>query len=579
MFNNPTQQIAQIFTDPKTGQFNRSMAVTSRKSADTDTKLKEQWVLLENSILDQRKSEKFQALIKNGFYANTLDAKDDFTNRNKLANFSYVTMPYANVKDAEITVTDADYEEYYSENKHLFDNTSETRSFEYVAFDASPSNTDTAETIAKINKIAEGFKTTDNDSLYIAINAETKTPISFVKKGGLEAPIDSLMFSAAKGFVYGPYLLNGVYKVAKLLATQTSPDSVKARHILLDPTALGGVDIAMAKADSLKKAINQGSDFAKLAAQYSTDGSKDKGGDLGTFGRGAMVPAFEEAAFNGSTGQIAITKTQFGVHIIEIQKQIGSSKVVKVGLIDKALLPSSKTEQMAYQKAQTFLSNVKDTASFISQAKTSGLTKILATDIGPLQASVTGLEEARTLVRWAFNAEKAEVSNEIFDIGTKYVIAYVTAIKPKGILALSDVKIKIENVVKNKVKANYLKTKLETAVANATNINQVASKLKLPVTPLSNIVFANPVIPGVAQENKLVGAVFGAKVNKLSTVVEGAAGVYIFTLNGFTNNPLPANYTANKQTLATNLSTSAQSNVFKALQKSAKITDNRNKFY
>ncbi|TAH03956.1 MAG: peptidylprolyl isomerase [Sphingobacteriales bacterium] len=579
MFTNPTQQIAQIFTDPKTGQFNRTMAITSRKSADTDAKLKEQWVALENSILDQRKSEKFQALLKNGFYANTLDAKDDFTNRNKLANFSYVTMPYANVKDTEIKVTDADYEAYYSENKYRFDNKTETRSFEYVAFDASPSKTDTAETKAKINKIAEGFKTTDNDSLYIAINAETTTPLNFVKKGALDPAIDSLMFTATKGFVYGPYLINGVYKVAKLVDAKISPDSVKARHILLDPTALGGVDIAMAKADSIKQLLQKGGNFAALAAQFSTDGSKDKGGDLGTFARGAMVPAFEDAAFGGKPGQISIIKTQFGVHIIDIQKQIGSSKVVKVALIDKALAPSSKTEQIAYQKAQSFLSNAKDTAAFINEAKANGISKMVASDVGPLQASIPGLENARELIRWAFKAEKADVSNEIFDIGDKYVIAYLTTIKPKGTLALIDVKIQIENMVKNRVKAAYLKAKLETALAGTSSLNQVAAKLKLPVTPLSNIVFANPVIPGVAQENKLIGSVFGAKVNKLSGVIEGEAGIYVYNLNGFTNSQIPANYLANKQTLATALSNSAQSNVFKALQTSAKITDNRNKFY
>ncbi len=579
MFTNPTQQISQIFTDPKTGQFNRTMAITSRKSADKDAKLKEQWVALENSILDQRKSEKFQALLKNGFYANTLDAKDDFTNRNKLANFSYVAMPYANVKDTEIKVTDADYEAYYNENKYRFENTSETRTFEYVAFDASPSKTDTAETKAKINKIAEGFKTTDNDSLFIAINAETKTPITYVKKGGLDVAIDSLMFTANKGFVYGPYLINGVFKVAKLLEAKISPDSVKARHILLDPATLGGIDKAIAKADSIKSLLQKGGNFATLAAQFSTDGSKDKGGDLGTFGRGAMVPAFEDAAFGGNIGQIAIVKSQFGVHIIDIQKQIGSSKVVKVGLIDKALVPSSKTEQIAYQKAQSFLSNAKDTAAFISQAKADGISKMVASDVGPLQASIPGLENARELVRWAFKAEKADVSNEIFDIRDKYVIAYLTTIKPKGTLALNDVKVQIENQVKNRVKASYLKAKFDAALAGVTNLNQVASKLKLQVTPLSNIVFANPVIPGVAQENKLVGSVFGAKVNKLSTIVEGEAGIYIYTLNGFSNSSMPANYSANKQTLATALSNSAQGNVFKALQKSAKITDNRSKFY
>lgn len=579
MFNTPTQQISQIFTDPKTGVFNRNMAIGSRKSADTNPELKAQWVALENSILEQRKGEKFQAIIKNGVYANSLDAKDDFLNRNKLANFQYVTMDYASINDASIKVTDADYEAYYNENKFRFENTSETRSFEYVAFDASPSKSDTAETKAKIDKIAEGFKTTANDSLFVAINAETKPQITFVKKGSLEPALDTVMFKASKGYIYGPFLSNGVFKVAKLMDVKTGPDSVKARHILISPAAAGGDNKAMAKADSIKNVILKGGDFAKLAAQFSIDGSKDKGGDLGTFGRGAMVPVFEDAAFGGKPGELQIVKSQFGVHIIQVQKQIGSSKVVKVAVIDKALAPSSKTEQMAYQKAQSFLSMAKDTATFSQEAKKLGISKVAATDIGPLQASVQGLQDARTLVRWAFKADKGNMSNEIFDIGDKYVIAYLTAIKPKGTLSLDDVKKQIDPVVKNRVKMAILKSKFEAVASDAKNINEVASKLKLNVVPINNIVFANPVLPGVAQEGKLIGTVFGSKINTLSKPVEGEHGVYMFTVNGFSNTPIPTILTTNKDALYKTLSSNAEGIVFKALQKSAKITDSRSKFY
>ena len=105
-----------------------------------------------------------------------------------------------------------------------------------------------------------------------------------------------------------------------------SPDSVKARHILLPTTA--GVDKALATADSIKKLIAAGKSFADLAKMYSIDkGSAEKGGELGTFGRGTMVPVFEEAVFNGKKGDIKIVTSQFGVHLIEIEDQKGSSKV------------------------------------------------------------------------------------------------------------------------------------------------------------------------------------------------------------------------------------------------------------
>ena len=71
--------------------------------------------------------------------------------------------------------------------------------------------------------------------------------------------------------------------------------------------------------DLLKKALS-GQDFSKLAKKYSEDlGSKDKGGDLGWFGSGKMVPAFEKAAFSLKKGEITknLVKTQYGYHIIK----------------------------------------------------------------------------------------------------------------------------------------------------------------------------------------------------------------------------------------------------------------------
>lgn len=71
-------------------------------------------------------------------------------------------------------------------------------------------------------------------------------------------------------------------------------------------------------AQEILEKLKKGEGFATLAQQYSIDGSRRRGGDLGEFGRGMMVKPFEDAAFALKPGEISgIVKTQFGYHIIK----------------------------------------------------------------------------------------------------------------------------------------------------------------------------------------------------------------------------------------------------------------------
>lgn len=115
-------------------------------------------------------------------------------------------------------------------------------------------------------------------------------------------------------------------EVLKQQAEQDPPGEIHAAHILLmyKGSMRAGEQIertkeeALVQIEDLKKRINDGADFAQLARMYSDCPSSNKGGDLGTFGKGQMVQAFEDAAFALEKGQVSdIVETPFGFHIIK----------------------------------------------------------------------------------------------------------------------------------------------------------------------------------------------------------------------------------------------------------------------
>ncbi|MET3978452.1 peptidyl-prolyl cis-trans isomerase D [Mucilaginibacter sp. UYP27] len=582
--NNPDPQIQSQFVDEK-GQFDKSKLnqfLTYLQSPKAEKTQLDSWADFIVQLQASRLQQKYMALVTNGLYVNSLDAQDDYQAKNKLANFKYTVLDYASIPDANIKLTDNDYSDYYNAHKSEFKNAAELRNFEYVSFNASPSKDDSAAVKTQIDKLLPEFKTTANDSLFVQINSETKAQLAYQKKGQLEPKLDSVMFAAEKGFIYGPYLSNGSYKIAKLVDTRVGPDSVKARSIIINPAAEGGVDKAIAKADSLKKLIAGGRPFAELAKNFSADkASGDKGGDIGTLGRGtlpAAFAAFEDAIFNGKTGDVKIINAQFGVALVQIEEQKGLSKVVKVAMVDKPLAPSSKTQNAIYSKAQTFLSTLTGD-NFDAQAKKAGLAIKNAEDVSGNTATVLGLDNAREIVKWVFKSDKGTFSDQVFAVGDQYVVARVSAIKPAGILPLDAVKKQIEPMVRIAVKGKQLSDKFSAALNGASTIDQVAQKAGSKVVPLQNIVFANPVIPGSAAEYKVVGTVFGSQPNKVSKPIEGQQGVYVISLDSFTNPAQLTNNVREKTQLGQTLVQRSQGQVLDALKDKANVKDNRAKFF
>ncbi len=582
--NNPSYQILQAFSNPQTGQYDRQQLLSFISQVGTLPANHEavlQWSALLENVVSEQLNMKYNSLVSNSVYVTNLEANDEYTRRNKLANFEYVQLDYASIADEAITLTDADYKAYYDENRKLFVNLEETRDLLFVEFDASPKAQDTLRVLEQVQGLATQLAETKADSLFAAVNSDTKYPFMYYKKGAVSPSLDSLVFKASKGTVVGPVYNNGAFEVAKVIDVRMSPDSIKASHILLNPVMEGGQDLARAKADSIRNLVRNGESFSALAIQFSVDeGSKVNGGELGTFPRGYMVPEFEEAVFDARKGEVIVVNSQFGVHIVKVEDVIGNSQVVKLAIIDKAITSGKETIDEAYSHATAFFGEVKDN-DLVGLAQSKGLEVKEAKHVNGRSSMLESTMVKRDLVRWAFDAKKGDVSDKIYESenNDKYIVAQVTEIRPKGQLPLDAVKETIKNDVLDMVKAKQLTEKANAALAQGGDLASIASRLNASTEIVENIALANPVLPSVGMEYSVVGAAFGSELNKVVGPIKGYHGVYLLQVQGFVNPEAPTVLSELKRQLEQSQVQRTWNSVFKALLDNAKVTDNRARFF
>lgn len=141
-------------------------------------------------------------------------------------------------------------------------------------------------------------------------------------------PVSKLLESLTKGCEPGEEAVRAFYDGNPRFFEQ--PEQVKASHILVKFEGTNETEKAEARAktEGLLAKIKEGGDFAQIAKENSDCPSKEQGGDLGFFGRGQMVPEFEETAFGLATNEVSgIVQTRFGFHIIKLLERKDKSVI------------------------------------------------------------------------------------------------------------------------------------------------------------------------------------------------------------------------------------------------------------
>ncbi|MCC7332783.1 MAG: SurA N-terminal domain-containing protein [Flavobacteriales bacterium] len=568
----PHPQVRQAFTNPQTGEFNPAQVLQFLKGLETmPAENKNQWLLFEDGIQKERVTSKYFNLIKKGLYAPTAFAKRTQKEQEEKRTISFVAKRYNAIPDSTITVTDEEKQAYYDQHKNEFKQVM-SRSIEYVKFDVKPTATDIEETKKSILSVVEEFKASTNDSAFITFNSDIPFDVAFYPKDKLSYMPDSTFFTSPIGTTVGPYEEGSAFVVAKLTASKMVSDSVKARHILIKAEQ-NADSTAYFKLDSLKKTIQKGAKFEELAKQFSEDvGSAIEGGDLGWFSEGQMVPEFNDACFNGKTGDLTIVRTQFGFHLIEITAQGEKVRKIQVGKIYRNIEPSNTTFDEIFNKATAFYSTNSTTESFTKATEGGELFKMVA-DVKPNDKTIPGLDSPRELIQWAYKAEKGNVSSP-FQFGKSFVVAHLAEIREEGIAPIDQVEIQVELGAKKKKKAEMFANEMK----GFSNLQDLATKIGTTVETVNDVTFSNYSMPSMGQEPRIFGIIPTLNKGQMSAPLEGLTGVFVVTVNEVIPAPSVTDFTLYKNQLEQMYSNNAN-RAYDALQKKFGVKDERYKFY
>lgn len=584
--SNPLLQESSLI-DPATGKLDMAKAQEAvnnmKRATGAQAEMIKAQVIQPLSL--NNKVSKYSALMSSSAYYPAWMKQKDTESSKQFSSFSFVSIPFSEIPDSTIKVTDDEINAYVKKNEELYKQEA-GRVVSYYSFSQQAVGEDSAATLKVAQELKPLFEADTNNSSFVVRNASTiEFRDKFIPKSQISSTFTDSIISRPAGTVYGPYLENGSYVLAKYLGSKSIPDSVQARHILIVTTDRNSGkmvrDDSAAKklADSLLNAVNTGSNFGLLAMQFSADGSKDKGGDLGTFGFGAMVPEFNDFCFYKSQGEKGVVKTQFGYHVIEITSQKNFNQAYKIAFVAKEILASDVTINNASLSATkaAAMKDAKSLAEYASKNKLQVVTN--PTVIKANDYMVGALQDARQLVRWAFEANKGDVS-EPMNINDQFIVATLDKVVEEGLQDAETARPGAEPMVKKEKKAEMIIKKLgsnSTLQAAAAAYN----KQVMEAGADSSVTFANPFIANVGMENTVVGAAFCKKfMNTPTPPFAGNTGVFVLKVNNIGSKPADSPEAAMQAANQKLSSLRGQTNGwYEGLKKLADIKDNRSSLY
>ncbi len=596
--NNPPQWIQQQFTDPKTGIFDGNTArqqFAQLKKRMDDPKVQTAYKEYIQPNLEQTQLQalfqKYNALLSNSVYVPKWLADKTTADNSTIAKAAYVYIPYNTINDSAVKVTDDEINAYVKKHEQQYKRDEETRTVSYISFSELPVAADSAAVKNSVEELKQSFTAANDVKAFIISKGSSTRPYNatYVTKATFTDPNADTIMKLATGSVYGPYIDNGEFTLAKLVAKRIVPDSAKCRHILIKTADQDGKTVladstAKRRIDSIANAIMHGASFDSMVQKYSDDpGSKTTQGEY-TFPYSqfsGIAKEFAETIFYepvGTKKTVKVANNQYaGYHYIEVLGQSNMQEGYDVAYVSKPIEASAETINAASAAASQFASTSRDKASFEANAKKLHKTPVPSTEIKKNDYSIGAVSgENRDFIKWVFNNKTGDISDPA-ELGDQYVVAVITGVEKEGLPSAQAARPLVENIVRNERKA---KTIISNKIKGST-LEAIAQSAGTSVQHADSLSFQSPAIAGVGIEPKVAGAAFNKQLlAKASAAIAGNSGVFVIKSEGVSaTSALAGSPEQAASTIKNMLMQQQSSGMLESLRKAAIIKDNRSDVY
>lgn len=581
----PTIMQRPTFVDPQTGQFSRAQLLqfyNSVFSDDVPAEAREQlrdaknyWLFWENAVKNAILQDKYFSLIGKSVGANSIEAKYNFEARKTSGDVNYIVMPYSNVSDSLIQISDAEYKKAYESKKEQLKQ-EPYRTIRYVQFDVVPLEEDFIEAQEWMDRVGEEFRTTTD----VAGLVNTESDVTYDERHAysrqtVPANLKDFAFSNGKDAIYGPVFQNNTHTMARIIETGImESDSVNLRHIALMPTD-------ELKADSLIKVLKGGADFGEIARNYSlADQSARLGGEVGWITRNALGQEIAEPAFSKGINEVFKVSSAQGIQIFQVKERTPARPKVKLAILERKISPSNLSYSKFYNEAKAFAGVVAaDSKKFDEEAQKNGYVVRPSMELNKNTDNIDMIPQSRQVVRWAYENGQGAVS-DVFDCDRNiYIVAKVNSINDKLYRSLEDVKPQLKSQIVKEKKSEILQNDLAEKLKVYPALDGLALAIGEEVKTATDVNFGTLQFGDAGTEPAVIGKISVLAANQVSKPIVGNSGVFVVEPLEKTENPIPFDAKAEAAQLDFRSTQALPYMIIQKLKDNYKVVDNRANFY